>query len=127
MFSSAIAEIVTDASGDATVYLFHGINRKLNGFISVIKYTPGTIDTGADLVITGESNGIPILTITNAGTSDVFYYPRALANAVADAAAATASSEYIPIKDDRIKVVVAQGGAAKTGQIEVILVADPAY
>ncbi len=127
MFSSAKVDIVTDASGNATVYLTHGQNRKLNGFLVCIKYTPGTIATGADLTITGEDSGIPILTKTDAGTSNVFYYPRALLNAVADGAAATNASEFIPIKDERIKVVVAQGGNVASGSIEVILINQPPY
>ena len=127
MFSSSKIEIVTNSSGAATVHLTHGLSRKLNGFLVCIKYTPGTIDTGADLTITGEESGIPILTKANAGTSVVFYYPRALINAVADGAAATNASEFIPIKDERIQVVVANGGDTKTGSIEVILINNPPY
>ena len=127
MFSSAKADIVTDASGAATVYLTHSINRKPNGFLVALKYTPGTLDTGADLTITGESSGIPIITKANAGTSNVFYYPRALNNAVADGAASTANVELIPIKDERIKVVVAQGGNAGAGSIEAILMTGSPY
>lgn len=127
MFSSAKVDIVTDSSGNATAYLSHGNNRPPNGFIVCIKYTPGTIDTGADLTITGEVSGIPVLAKSDAGTSTVFYYPRALANAVSDGAEATNSSEFIPIKEERIKVVVAQGGSTKSGSIEVILINDPPY
>lgn len=127
MFSSVKTDIVTDASGDATVYLTHSLNRKPNGFLVVLKYTPGTLATGADLTITGEDSGIPIMTIANAGTSNAFYYPRALLNAVADGAAATAGSEFIPVKDERIKVVVAQGGNAGAGSIEAILMTNSPY
>lgn len=127
MFSSSKIEIVTNSSGAATVHLTHGLSRKLNGFLVCIKYTPGTIDTGADLTITGEESGIPILTKANAGTSVVFYYPRAVINAVADGAEAASPSEFIPIKDERIQVVIANGGDTKTGSIEVILINNPPY
>ena len=127
MFSSSKIEIVTNSSGAATVHLTHGLSRKLNGFLVCIKYTPGTIDTGADLTITGEESGIPILTKANAGTSVVFYYPRALINAVADGAEAASPSEFIPIKDEKIQVVIANGGDTKTGSIEVILINNPPY
>lgn len=127
MFSSAKADIVTDASGDATVYLSHGLNRKPNGFLVALKYTPGTLDTGADLTITGEDSGIPIMTKANAGTSNVFYYPRALVNQVADGAAGASGTERIPIRDERIKVVVAQGGNATAGSIEAILQVNSPY
>lgn len=127
MFSSAKAEIVTDASGDATVYLQPSRNNNLNGFLILIKYIPGTIATGADLTITGKDSGIPILTITNAGTSIVFWKPRDFANSVADGAASTTPSEFIPIKDEPIKVVVAQGGNGGVGSIEAWVVTNPPY
>jgi hypothetical protein len=127
MFSSAKADIVTDASGNATVYLTHGLNRKPNGFLVALKYTPGTLDTGADLTITGEDSGIPIMTKLNAGTSTVFYYPRALINQVADGAAGASGVERIPIRDERIKVVVAQGGNVLAGSIEAILQVNSPY
>jgi len=127
MFSSAKVDILTDASGDATVYISHAQSRGVNGFLVMLKYTPGTLATGADLTITGEASGVPILTVTNAGTDNVFYYPRALNNAVADAAAGSAGTEFIPIKDERIKVVIAQGGNAGAGSIEATLMVNSPY
>ncbi len=127
MFSSAKVDIVTASDGSATVYLTHSINRKLNGFLVMLKYTPGTIATGADLTITGESSEIPILTKADAGTSPVWFYPRALLNAVADGAAASNPSEFIPIKDERIKIVVANGGNGGIGSIEAVLINQPPY
>ena len=127
MFSSVKASIVTDASGNATVYLAHGINSNPNGVLVCLKYTPGTLDTGADLTITGESSGIPILTVTNAGTSNAFWYPRAKLHEVADASEGSAGSEWIPIMNERIKIVVAQGGNAGAGSIEAILLVNSPY
>lgn len=127
MFSSAKVDIVTNSSGAAEVYLQQGVNNGLNGFLVCMKYTPGTIATGAVLTITGESSGIPIMTKTGAGTSTVFYYPRALLNAVADGAEGTTPSEFIPIKNERIKIVVASGGDTKTGSIEAWIANNPPY
>lgn len=127
MFSSVRADITTDASGNATVNLVHGANRNPNGFLIALKYTPGTIATGADLTITGASSGIPIMTKENAGTAVVWYYPRALLNAVADGAVATNPSELIPIKDEAIKVVVAEGGNGGVGSIEAIIMNNPPF
>jgi hypothetical protein len=127
MFSSAKVDIVCDASGDATVYLSHGNNRNPNGFLVCFRYAPGTIAAGADLTITGEDSGIPIISKTNAGTSVVFWYPRALLNAVADGADSANPSEFIPIKDERIKVVIAQGGNGGVGSIEAWLINNPPY
>lgn len=127
MFSSAKANIVTDSSGNATVYIQPTANTGLNGLLIALKYTPGTLATGADLTITGESSGIPILTKANAGTSQVFFYPRAFPNAVADGAAGTVATERIPIKDERIKVVIAEGGNAGAGSIEAIMQINSPY
>jgi hypothetical protein len=115
-YHSVQATITTTSGGAATVYL----GSKIRGLLVYLKYSPGTIATGGDLVITGETSGTPILTKANAGTSDVWYYPRAPANQVADGAAITDSAEMIPILSERIKVVVAQGGNVTTGTIEAV-------
>jgi len=104
--------ITTDASGDATVY--SGVVR---GVVKAITYVPGTIVTGGDLTITAENSGLAIVTITNAGTSTVTWHPRALASKVADGSDATDAFTELPLFDERIKCVVAQGGATKTGTI----------
>ena len=127
MFVSAKADILTNASGDATVYLAPSVNVVLNGFILELTYTPGNLDTGADLTITIDGTERPIMTKSNAGTTKTWFMPRAVNNAVADGAAATSNSELIPIKNDRIKVVVAQGGNAKSGSIEVLVLVNPPY
>ena len=120
MLHKTSTTITTAADGSATVYL----GSNIRGELVALKYSPGTIATGGDLTITGETSAVPILTVTNAGTSDVWYYPRAPANQVADAAAITDSAERIPIVNERIKVVMAQGGATKTGSIEAYYKTD---
>lgn len=121
MLHRSSTSITTNSGGEATAY----IGTRIRGKLLYLKYTPGTIDTGADLTITAENAGTPILTKADAGTSVVFFYPRALPNAVADGAAGTVPSEPIPIVDDRIKVVVAQGGNTATGAIEAVWETDP--
>ena len=123
IFHNISVPIVTDGSGDATVYL----GSQIRAVILRIKYLPGTIATGADLVITGETSETPILTAANVGTSNVFYYPRAFHNQVSDGAAGTVGSELIPIIGERIKVVVDEGGATKTGSIEVVIMTSAPY
>jgi hypothetical protein len=105
--------IVTDGSGNATVYL--GTN--IRGRVHAIRYTPGDIDNGAGLTITGEDTGVPILTQATAGTSVLWKYPRAFPNAVGNGAAGTVASEDVHVFNERIKVAVASGGSAKTGSI----------
>jgi len=113
MIQSVSATITTAADGTATVY----VGSKIRGRIHAIKYVPGTIVTGADLTITGNTHGTPIVTLTDAGTSTVWVYPRALASKVADGSDATDAFVDIYLEGESMKVAVAQGGATKTGTI----------
>lgn len=121
------ATITTDASGNATVYITPGLNSVPDGLLLALLYRPGDLDTGTDLTITGETTGIAILTITNAGTSNKDWQPRALSHAVADGTASSTATELIPIAKERIKVVVASGGNTKTGTIEAVLLIPSPY
>lgn len=115
MLHKVTATITTDADGAATVYL----GSKLRGRVHAIKYTAGTLDSGTDLVITGETTGVAILTDSPSGSE--WFYPRAFANAVTTGAAGTAAQEDVHVLNERIKVVVAQGGNTLTGSIEVYI------
>ena len=115
MLFEASTTITTDGSGDATVYL----GSKLTGRVHAIKYEPGDIATGGDLTITGETTEVPILVKTDAGTSDVWYYPKVIPNKNTDGSAFTDVAADIHVLKERIKVVVAQGGDTKTGTITV--------
>ena len=113
MLEAVSATITTDALGAATVYL----GSRLRGRVRAIKYAPGTLDTGADLTITGETTGVPILVKADAGTSTVWFYPSVIPNKNTDGTAFTDAAVDIWVVNERIKVVVAQGGNAKTGTI----------
>lgn len=115
--------LTVDASGDATVYS----DQAAHGEIRQIRYVPdGTspLDTGADLTITAEGTGLAIATLTNIGTSAVQWAPRQATHSTAGAAALYAAAgaavnDRIGIVAERIKVVVAQGGNAKTGKLYI--------
>lgn len=120
-----VREVVTvtvNASGDATAYT--GI---VYGSILAIRYVPDgstPLDTGADVTITADASGLPILTITNIGTTAANYAPQqavvSVANAAAlYAAAGTAVTAPIPVSNERVKLVVAQGGNAKIGTFHI--------
>jgi hypothetical protein len=115
MIQSVTATLTVDGSGDATVYL----GSRLRGWILAIKYVPGTLATGTDLVVTGETTAIPILTAANVGTSTVWYHPRAFASQNTDGADATDAFVKIPVLNERIKVVVDEGGVSKEGTMTV--------
>jgi hypothetical protein len=115
MIYEVTATITVNSSGDATVY----VGSRLRGRVHAIKYTAGTLDAGTDLVITGETTGVAILTDSPAASE--WYYPRAFPNKVTDGAAGTVQSEAVEVFNERIKVVVAQGGNAMTGSIAVYI------
>lgn len=115
--------LTVNGSGDATVYS----GQPATGEIMQIRYVPDgstPLDTGADLTITAEGSGLAIATLTNIGTSAVQWAPRQATHSTAGAAAlyaaaGTAVNDRIGIADERIKVVVAQGGASKTGVLYI--------
>ena len=93
------------------------------GKLYAIEYRPGAsgIDTGATVTVTCEADtSKPLLTKTTAGTATLWFYPRDLVHGVADGAALTGTSggdRALPILNGFIKVVIASGGAVKTGSL----------
>lgn len=114
-FHSYTEAIAASAAGAATVYF----GSAITGQVLAIKYEPGTLDTGTDLTLTGETTGVPILVKANAGTSDVWFYPRTLVNKNTDGSAGTDAFECINAFKERIKLVVAQGGISMAGSMTI--------
>jgi hypothetical protein len=109
------ATITCDDQGAATVYL----GLRCRGRVHAIKYVAGTLANTTDLVITGETTGVAILTDSPAASE--WYYPRAFPNAVTDGAAGSVAHEHVCVMSERVKVVVAQGGNAGAGSISVFI------
>ena len=105
--------LLADASGDQVAYF----KNRAAGRIVGIKYVPGTIDTGADLVITGETSGIAILTKATLGTSTVWFFPLAKSSLVTTGADSAITEVPVFVLEERIKVVLDDGGNAGTGTI----------
>lgn len=112
--------LVTDGAGACTAYSAYPVS----GEIKAVVYVRGTLDnTTTDITITGEKSGISILALTNV-TTDGQYAPRMATHGITGtaalyAAAGTAVLACIPVALERIQVVVAQGGASKTGTLHV--------
>ena len=91
------------------------------GKLYAIQYIPGDIDTGATLtVICTDFLGSvkPLLTKASASTSNVWFYPRDLVNAVADGPALTGSAggdRACPVLNGRANAAIASGANSKTG------------
>lgn len=115
MMQKVSATITTAADGSATVYL----GSRLRGRVHAIQYVAGTLDAGTDLVITGETTGVAILTDSPAASE--WFYPRAFPNQATDGAAEADATEDIELLDERIKVVVAQGGNGGVGSISAFV------
>lgn len=105
--------IVCSAAGAAEVYL----GDCIRGTVQAIKYTAGTLDAGTDIVVTGETTKVAILTDSPAASE--WFYPRAKSNGVADGVADATSTELIWLYKERAKVVVAQGGDSTAGSITI--------
>lgn len=111
--------VTTDGSGDATVY-----STNVTGRILAIRYVKSTFDNGHDFTVTLEGSGESIMVGTDVNATATFY-PRV---GVTDATGAAATldgtrlmRDYVYAANDRVKIVVAQGGAAKAGSYIVVV------
>ncbi len=93
----------------------------INGLLWEVHYVPGTLDTGADLTISTINSAVAktLLTITNAGTSTVNWYPRA-STCGATGTVTTDNAVLLPVVG-RLQVVVAQGGTSTTGTMVITI------
>lgn len=112
--------VTCDASGDATVYTPY-----LSGYIHSIQYEKTNFTDGVDFTITGEENAVTIWTESNVNAAK-FCLPRAATHSTAGvaalyAAAGTAVNDRIALSRDRVKIVVASGGNATTGNFVVTI------
>lgn len=114
-YHSYTETITANSTGDATVYF----GSCITGKVVAVKYMPGTLATGADLTLTCETSEAPILVKGNAGTSDVWFYPKVLMSKNTDGANATDAWEDIHVYGERIKLVVAQGGNGLIGSMTI--------
>lgn len=117
--------VTTDGSGDATAY-----SPYLSGYVHSIQYVKTDYADGVDFTITGEANAQAIWAESNVNAA-VTKAPRLATCSVAGvaslyAAGGTAVEDRIALSRDRVKIVVASGGATKTGKF-VIMVDDNTF
>ena len=110
----------TDASGDVT-----GYTPVIMGRIIAIVYTKTDYATGVDFAITAEATGEGIWTESNVDASATRAPRQPTHDNVGAASLYAASGEpvedYIVLAADRVKIVVSNGGNAKSGQFDVIV------
>lgn len=113
--------VTTDSAGDGVGYADVDY-----GLLSQIRYVKNDFANGVDFAITVEGTGEGLWTQNDVNVSTT-KAPRQATHGVDGAAAVFASggspvNDKIAIAQDRIKVVVAQGGDTKTGTFHFVLV-----
>lgn len=104
--------VTVDASGDATVY-----STKHRARIIGIIYTKDDFANGVDFTITTETSGIGVWTESDVNASKTVYPTLLVQN---DVGVDTTQRDYIPLADERLKIVVASGGNATSGTFTLI-------
>jgi hypothetical protein len=111
--------LTTNADGAAT-----GYTPVVTGRVLSVIYVKTDFANGVDFTITAEATGEPILALTDANAS-VTKYPRSPVHGLTGTgliyAGTDVVAEPVMVAQDRIKVVVAQGGNTKTGTVTVVI------
>jgi len=114
--------MTTNTSGACTAYT--GV--PVDGRVDTVQYVKTDFENGSTMTLTGATTGIAIWAQTGVNASATVA-PRQATHSTAGVAALYAGSgtavlDKIPISGERLKVVVANGGSAKTGTLYVTLV-----
>jgi len=112
--------IVTAADGTATVF-----SPRLSGKVHSIRYQKIDFTDGVDFAVTAEATGENIWTELNVNASAT-RVPRQATHGTDGSAAlyatgGTAVQTLVALGNDRIKVVITQGGNAKTGTLHFLI------
>ena len=112
--------VTTAADGSATAY-----SPIVTGKLSQIRYVKTDFADGVDFTITAEATGETIWTDTNINASETVA-PRQPTHDTAGAAAVYAAGgsavlDKIALANDRVKIVIASGGNAKTGTFHILM------
>lgn len=115
-----VVAVTTAADGSATAY-----SPVLTGKISQIRYVKTDFATGVDFTITAEATGETIWTESNVDASAT-RAPRQASHgtdgvAALYAAGGAAVNVPIALANDRVKIVIANGGNAKTGTFHIVM------
>jgi len=115
-------DVTTAADGSATAY-----SPYLSGYINDIQYVKTDFADGVDFTITAEATGRTLWAESDVNAAAV-RAPRQPTHSTAGVAAlfaagGTAVNDKIALGRDRVKIVIASGGNAKTGSF-VITVDD---
>ena len=111
--------VTTDGSGDATAYT--GV---VTGRVLQCRYVKTDFTDGVDFTVTAEATGESIWVQSNVNASATVA-PRQPTHTTAGVASVYAGTDgvldHITLAKDRIKIVIAQGGSAKTGTFHFLI------
>lgn len=114
-----IVEITTAADGSATVK-----SPRVSGKIHSIRYEKIDFADGVDFTVTADATGDTIWAQNNVNAAATIA-PRQASHTTAGVAATldgtVAALVPVALANDQIKVVVAQGGNAKTGKLHFLI------
>lgn len=106
--------VTTAADGSATAY-----SGQITGRIHSIHYVKNNFDDGVDFTITLEATGESLWTDTNVNASEKVY-PVVAANLGGTGGASTLTEVPLYAANDRVKIIIAQGGNVKTGAFRIV-------
>ena len=113
-------DLTTDGDGAAT-----GYSPRVTGRILNVIYTKTDFANGVDFTITAEDSGLSILAKENVDASATFAPMQSAHDQTGTAWAVTDQNDPWPLPivlvNERVKVVVASGGATKTGTVTVVI------
>ncbi len=115
-----VVNVVTAADGTATAY-----SSYLSGKIHSIHYLKTDFADGVDFTITADRTGETLWTESNVNAATV-RYPRAATHSTVGVASlyasgGTAVQAPVAMAADRVKIVIAQGGNAKSGAFHILV------
>ena len=116
-----VLTVTTDSNGDATAY-----TPVVTGRVMSIRYVKTDYAVGVDFTITAEASGEGLWTETNRDSSETVAPRMPLHDAVGggrfyEAADSEPVVDHIVLANDRVEVVVANGGDTKVGTFHIII------
>lgn len=120
MIQRLVVPVTTIADGSATAY-----SPVVSGRIETIRYVKTDFDDGVDFTITAEATGETIWSQVDVNASATVA-PRQPTHSTAGVAALYAAvgqavNDGVVVANDRVKIVIAQGGNVKSGTFHIVV------
>ena len=113
-----VVSVTTDGDGNATAYTAEPVS----GFVAALAYVKTDFADGVDFTVTTEATAQQLWREDDVNASKTIYPRPQVHNTVGVALTldgANIATDRAPAANERIKIVIAQGGATKTGTFHV--------